>query len=363
MAATRDGEVVGTGRLFFILFFVSSSLLGYFFALFTTLVGVCLRSFYGVLAVDGSYAGVGAWTGPGHFNFRGGRSSAVPLIASRGVLLSTGGSKCTMNTFGMRGVRVIGTIVTTTRRLGTPIVLRAAPSAMGCKALRAFTKVIGTRTRGAGVPMYLRLSRNGDFRLTIRTVGTNCASIVVSNSRRSFRGGVTIAGGIMSMTGTFNVPMRTRLNGINKGRSSLRTSTSAGASPRRTGRFMRHAKISSLTMTVKATRNFCMKAPILSGPEMDTVGRIMSIPLILRKTSKLDRRSMERYMRHKVYGIGFTARLHITCASTIGGLLRRGPRAFSPGGLNIITVRTMGRRIVTHVGVYKYSKGTMWGRW
>lgn len=297
-------------------------------------------------------------------------------------------NNCTVNTFGMGGVRVIRNVAHTTGGLGTPIVLRYSTNTHGCTSRNCLMTVIGTTTRRANLPVTLRLSRNPGFRAYGSYVSNNFASIVVSNSSLPFRRGVTIAGGIIRCTRTRNIIIRNRLNALTNIRSSIRISTSSTfcADPRRTCRFIGTANISSLTVTVNASRNTCGFGPN-RGPRLhfSVLGRmdrgLPNFPVILRNTSSMGRSrvgvvgrfnnrvpstvNVPRSVLHgtsslTIYGVGISSSVEVTVATTLEGRLSRGPARFSPHRCLAPTESLVRRIIRRGVGSIFNSSGGTW---
>lgn len=119
---------------------------------------------------------------------------------------------------------------------------------------------------------------------------------------------------------------------------------------------MRHAKYSSLTITINGMRNICSTRP---GVEFSVVRRMrgrMDMPLMLRKTSKVNSRSVGGTVGYNVTGVGVRARLYRTTVRTVG---RRGSRPFLT--MRHTIERTIGRHTVCGVGLFNSSKET--SRW
>lgn len=296
-------------------------------------------------------------------------------------------NRCTVNTFGIGGVRVVRKVVTTTGRGRSPIVLRTSRNTQGCTNRRCVIKLVGVTLRSCPrVPATLRLSRNSSFRVYGTYVSNKFASIVCSNSGRSFRGGMHVAGRIMTCTRSGNIMMRTRLKHLTNMRSLIDISTGSTvfASPSRTTRFIRLANYSSLTVTVNADRNTCGcdKRPCLSCRHLRGINRLLpSCPVILRNTSAIVPRFMRGYGRFKkgilntgnmprsvlhgttrvtIYGVGVSASVHLTVATTVQRDVFGGPRGFSPHKCLGPTERTMERVIVRGVRTIINSTGAVW---
>lgn len=210
------------------------------------------------------------------FRVRGGQRSVGVCIMSAGrVLGGTRHNNCTIPTFGVRGLRAVRIIMRATTGLRTPIVVTKAPNAFARTNARGLLTLIDTVTGRCRRPLTVRLSRRAGFSSVTRGIHSNIHSIVVSTSRLPFTRGVSQIGRIISFYRHFSIDIRTRLKRLNNRRSSIRigrTSTLC-AGPTRTHRFTRTAKVSSLTITVNATRKVCTDTPTLSFSELRGVHR------------------------------------------------------------------------------------------
>lgn len=285
--------------------------------------------------------------------------TTVCVVSDGGVLGGTRSRKCTIPTFGVRGLRALRMIIRDTTRLHSPIVLTKAPNACHCNNIKDLVSLMRSLTHRCGLPLILRLSRRRRDSSVFGGIHTKVHSIVVSNSRLPFRSGVTQIRRIAAFYRHFSIDIRTRLKHLNNRRSSLQISrgSSTCASPTTTTRFIRHARVSSLTMTVNATRNLCTRRPQLSFIQLRRVHRQIRVPLILRNTSNLSRRSIRRYVHHNVYGIGITARLGVTFTSTLGKCFCGGPTTGSPHRCVRPTGTTVGRIMAHVVNIYNDRKG------
>lgn len=165
-----------------------------------------------------------------------------------------------------------------------------------------------------------------------------------------------MAGRTISFFRPLNVPMRTRLKRINGRAICRRTLTNCRcASPSRTTRFIRHANYSSLTITVNGRRKICASRPRLGFRIIGHMHSTISIPLILRNTSKVDSTSVGATVSLNVTGVGVRARLYRTTVITIG---RGRSRPFLR--LRHRMHGTMGRQTLRGVGLFNSSNGTRW---
>lgn len=239
----------------------------------------------------------------------------VTLISLELLLSRTTRGNCKVPTCGIGGLRRVLTVVGTTSRASDPIVLRTSHNTHSCTKRGFLHRLIVTTMRACPrVPIIVRRSRNGSPTAYCSTLHGNFADIVVSNSLRTstgaptdFRCGITIADRIIGITRSVNYDIRNRLNYLNSLRANRnRTRSNRNfrnaldgsrllASPSRTIRFIRTARISTLTITVNADRNTCGFAhgPANRVLTVDHVRRVRHhLPgarLMVRKSSSIPR--------------------------------------------------------------------------
>lgn len=248
----------------------------------------------------------------------GSRIFGVPLIGKQVLLSHVRRGQMLTNTFGAAGLRAAVSVLGTVRHSKLPGFVRVTPAGTRLSKCSCVCRVIGHRTSGVSIPIDLRLSRKGARRSIGRTIHTNFASIVVSNTTFSFRRGVTFARRTISFYGSCNMPIRTRLKTVLNGRSSRIDRTSYGARPRGIGAFIRHANYSVLTISVNGIRNLS-SVPQVSVPLLGHVTRIDPIPLIVRNNSNVTPRVLHDFIGCHITGIGVTDSLHGTFVATING--------------------------------------------
>ncbi|MBS4030349.1 MAG: class II fructose-1,6-bisphosphate aldolase [Clostridiales bacterium] len=256
----------------------------------------------------------------------------MPFVTLREVLADAERGSYAVGAFNTNNMEIVQAIVEAAEEERAPVILQASQGALKYAGIRYITAIVAAAVESSSIPVVLHLDHGTSFEQTMLCLKHGFTSVMFDGSKYSLDENIAATRKVVDVAHAMGFSVEGELGKIGGTEDDISVDERDAlfTDPGEAERFVRESGVDALAVAIGTAHGTYKGEPKLDFNRLDTINKIVDIPIVLHGASGVPADSVRRAIELGVRKINIDTELRLAFTRGVQQVVQNNPGEYDP---------------------------------